>query len=88
TTICLPKTAWPPTSGAAPAAALERLDPARLDARVAPTPEPGAPPPSEAELGVRHTVFGMLAGLAEHNAYHGGQIALLKRAVAARPRRT
>jgi len=25
----------------------------------------------------------MLAGLAEHNAYHGGQIAILKRALAA-----
>jgi hypothetical protein len=26
----------------------------------------------------------MLVGLAEHNAYHGGQIALLRRALAAR----
>ena len=65
-------------------AAVERMDPARLDARMAPTPEPGAPPPSDAALGVRHTVHGMLVGLAEHNAYHGGQIALLRRALAAR----
>jgi hypothetical protein len=30
------------------------------------------------------TVAAMLAGLAQHNAYHGGQIAILKRALAER----
>jgi uncharacterized damage-inducible protein DinB len=65
-------------------AAVARLDPARLDERMRPTPEPGAPPPSDAALGVRHTVHGMLVGLAEHAAYHGGQIVLLARAAAHR----
>lgn len=69
-------------------AAVARLDPARLDERMQPTPEPGAAPPSDAALGVRHTVHGMLVGVAEHNAYHGGQIAILRRAVAARLTRT
>ena len=37
----------------------------------------------EASLGTGVSCAVMLAGLAEHNAYHGGQIAILKRALAA-----
>ncbi len=35
----------------------------------------------EAPLGAGVSFAGMLVGVAEHNAYHGGQIALLKRAL-------
>jgi hypothetical protein len=37
----------------------------------------------EPALGTGVTVAAMLAGLAQHNACHGGQIAILKRALAA-----
>ena len=36
-------------------------------------------------LGTRDTLHGTIIGLAEHNAYHGGQMVLLRRALAGRP---
>jgi uncharacterized damage-inducible protein DinB len=53
------------------------LDPARLDSRVGTTTEPA--------VGTGVTVAGMIAGLGEHDAYHCGQIALLKRALGSEP---
>jgi hypothetical protein len=41
-------------------------------------------PPALPALGTGVTVAAMLAGLARHDGYHGGQIAILKRALAAR----
>jgi hypothetical protein len=65
-------------------AAVAAVDPARLDRPL--------PPPNAADahlaadaLGTRDTLHGAVLGLAEHNAYHGGQIVLLRRALAARP---
>jgi uncharacterized damage-inducible protein DinB len=40
--------------------------------------------PRDASLGTGVSVAVMLTGLVEHHAYHGGQIAVLKRALAAR----
>lgn len=60
-------------------AAVAALEPARLDERLPPTA--GDEQASDAALGTRHTVYGMLVGLAEHNAYHGGQLVLLRRAI-------
>jgi hypothetical protein len=60
-------------------AAVAALDPARLDERLPPTASDEQD--SDAALGVRHTLHGMLVGLAEHNAYHGGQLVLLRRAI-------
>lgn len=86
---------WPAPSSADPAVAWEsarawltrasdRLQPAvaafpeaRLDDVVGGRPD--SPPGSDLTFGA------MLIGLAEHNAYHAGQIALLKRAARARP---
>ena len=61
-------------------AAVAALDPARLDDSFVPPGVPGDGP-ADAALGTRHTVHGMLVGLAEHNAYHGGQLVLLRRAI-------
>lgn len=52
--------------------ALGTLTAAALDRRVGSAAVPA--------LGTGHTVRGMLHGLAQHHAYHGGQIALLARA--------
>jgi uncharacterized damage-inducible protein DinB len=85
---------WPPVSGEAAVAweqarqalggaharllaALEACAPADLDRRVGSAEVPA--------LGTGHTVRGMLHGLAQHHGYHGGQIALLTRAVRAQP---
>ena len=54
---------------------VRRLPAARLSDRVGDLREPA--------LGTGVTVAATLAGLAQHNAYHGGQIAILKRALAA-----
>jgi uncharacterized damage-inducible protein DinB len=54
-------------------AALGTFPAARLDARVS---DGGAP-----ALGATATWGQMIVGLAEHNAYHGGQIVLLRRLV-------
>lgn len=62
-------------------AAVAALDPARLD-RPLPPPASDSPPPAADALGTRDTLHGMILGLAEHNAYHGGQIVLLRRALA------
>ena len=58
-------------------AAVERFPAARLNERVGTGEDPA--------LGEGTTFGAMLAGLAEHNAYHGGQIVVLKRAAEARP---
>jgi uncharacterized damage-inducible protein DinB len=55
---------------------VQRLPAARLSDRIGDLREPA--------LGTGVTVAVMLAGLAQHDAYHGGQIAILKRALAAR----
>jgi uncharacterized damage-inducible protein DinB len=56
-------------------ATLTRMDPADLEA-------PPIKPRHEAQgAGVKHRV--LVHGLAQHHAYHGGQIALLRRAQAA-----
>jgi hypothetical protein len=34
------------------------------------------------------TIFGMVSGVAQHAAYHGGQIAMLKKIVTVHHRRT
>ncbi|GLC24156.1 DinB family protein [Roseisolibacter agri] len=54
-------------------AAVEAFPPARLDERVGTS--------DDAAVGGQATFAGMLVGLAEHNAYHGGQITLLRRAL-------
>jgi hypothetical protein len=54
---------------------LRRLPAARLSDRIGDL--------REASLGTGISCAVMLAGLAQHNAYHGGQIAILKRALAA-----
>jgi uncharacterized damage-inducible protein DinB len=54
-------------------AALGRLPAERLDERVSDLSDPA--------LGGRVTYAQMLIGLAEHNAYHGGQIVLLRRLI-------
>lgn len=56
-------------------ATIRRLDPAELDAR----PIPGKA--GEFGVGVKHRV--LVHGLSQHHAYHGGQIALLRRALQA-----
>jgi hypothetical protein len=55
---------------------VERLPAGRLAERIGDLREPA--------IGTGVTVAVMLTGLAEHDAYHGGQIAILKRALAAR----
>jgi hypothetical protein len=55
---------------------VRRLPAGRLSDRIGELRDPA--------LGTGVTVAAMLAGLAEHNAYHGGQIAILNRALAAR----
>ena len=55
-------------------AAVEAFPPERLDDRVGTS--------DDAAIGGQATFAGMLVGLAEHNAYHGGQITLLRRALA------
>lgn len=57
-------------------AVLERLPAARLRERVGTADDP--------PLGTGPTMAIMLAGIAEHDAYHTGQIVLLKKALAAR----
>jgi uncharacterized damage-inducible protein DinB len=54
---------------------VQRLPAGRLSDRVGELREPA--------LGTGVTVAAMLVGLAEHNAYHGGQIAILERALVA-----
>jgi uncharacterized damage-inducible protein DinB len=49
------------------------LDPALLDRRAGDEDSPS--------LGTGHTYYGMLHGLVQHDAYHAGQIVLLKRAM-------
>ena len=56
--------------------AILALDPARLEQVVG--DEPSLP------LGTGHTVRGMLHGLVQHDAYHAGQIVILRRAIEAR----
>ena len=56
-------------------AALDGLDPAALDADVVSTRD------ASHGTGVKHRV--LVHGLSQHHAYHGGQIALLRRAWAA-----
>jgi uncharacterized damage-inducible protein DinB len=60
------------SSHAALVAAVRQLSPDQLEARVGDDREPG--------LGVGVTVAVMLHGIVQHDAYHAGQIALLKRA--------
>jgi hypothetical protein len=55
---------------------VRRLPAGRLSDRIGELREPA--------LGTGVTVAAMLAGLAQHNAYHGGQIAILKRALVTR----
>jgi hypothetical protein len=57
---------------------LDRLD------RPLPPAAPGAEALAADALGTRDTLHGTILGLAEHNAYHGGQIVLLRRALATR----
>ena len=59
-------------------AALAELPADRLDDRVRELQLDGSP-------GGEVTMRLMLIGLAEHNAYHGGQIALLRRALTPTP---
>jgi uncharacterized damage-inducible protein DinB len=54
-------------------AAVADFPPARLHERVGTSDDPA--------LGEQATFAAMLVGLAEHNAYHGGQIMLLRRAL-------
>ncbi|MGZ8378637.1 MAG: DinB family protein [Gemmatirosa sp.] len=54
-------------------AAVEAFPPARLNDRVGTS--------DDAAIGGQATFAGMLVGLAEHNAYHGGQITVLRRAL-------
>ena len=54
---------------------VQRLPAERLSDRIGESREPA--------LGTGVTVAAMLAGLAQHDAYHGGQIAILKRALVA-----
>ncbi len=56
--------------------AILALDPARLEQVVGDEPSP--------QLGTGHTVRGMIHGLVQHDAYHAGQIVILKRALQAR----
>jgi uncharacterized damage-inducible protein DinB len=58
-------------------AALDECPPDRLDAPVGNVRDPA--------LGSGLTHAGMVRGLAQHHAYHGGQIAMLRRAAAVRP---
>jgi hypothetical protein len=62
-------------------AAVAAVAPERLDR---PLPPPAAADAATAAdaLGTRDTLHGTILGLAEHNAYHGGQIVLLRRALA------
>lgn len=64
-------------------AAFATVDPARLDEQL----PPSAAGAASAALGTRGTLHLAIVGLAEHNAYHGGQIVLLRRAYAAANRR-
>ena len=59
-------------------ATLAALPPARLGAIV-------GGPQRDAPTGSGVTYAAMLHGLAQHNAYHGGQIAMLKKALRAAP---
>ncbi len=61
-------------------AALAAFAPDRLDAALPPSADVSV---AADALGARHSYAGMVLGLAEHNAYHGGQIALLRRALGA-----
>ena len=83
---------WPPCAGDAEsawAAARRSLDEAHADllrlvqrlpvARLS----DGIGDLREPALGTGVTVAAMLAGVVQHNAYHGGQIAILKRALVA-----
>lgn len=54
-------------------AAVDAFPPQRLDERVGTSDDPA--------LGEGTSYAAMLIGLAEHNAYHGGQIQLLRRAI-------
>jgi uncharacterized damage-inducible protein DinB len=54
-------------------AALEAFPPERLVERVGTSDDPA--------IGGQASFGGMIVGLAEHNAYHGGQITLLRRAL-------
>lgn len=54
-------------------AAVAAFPPGRLDERVGTSDDPA--------IGEQATFAGMLVGLAEHNAYHGGQITVLRRAL-------
>jgi hypothetical protein len=80
---------WPP---ACPwPAARARLDAAhaRLQRALAGFPEArlgeGCGGERVAALGTGVTFEAMLVGVSEHNAYHGGQVALLRRALRAKP---
>lgn len=61
-------------------AAVAAVAPDRLD-RPLPPPGGGHEQVAADALGTRDTLHGTLIGLAEHNAYHGGQIVLLRRAL-------
>ena len=62
------------TAHARLAEAVLAFDPARLHETVAPA--------RDAPLGTGVTYYGMLHGLIQHDAYHAGQIVLLKREIA------
>ena len=57
--------------------ALAAFPPERLGERVGTSDDPA--------IGGQASFGGMVIGLAEHNAYHGGQVVLLRRAVAGLP---
>jgi uncharacterized damage-inducible protein DinB len=64
--------------------AAERLDATLAGLEPEQLRDPVGGPPHDPPLGSGVRLDAMLRGLAQHNAYHGGQIALLKRAL--RPR--
>jgi hypothetical protein len=82
------ETAWRGARAALDAArdrllrAVAAVAPERLD-RPVPRADADRAQASDAALGVGDTLHGTIVGLAEHNAYHGGQIVLLRRAFAA-----
>jgi len=86
---------WPPVPGSVPGsdpaaswrAALERLrDSHRALATDTRRLEPSAY--DEKVAGAEYSASNLLHGVIEHDTYHGGQIALLKRALEARAART
>lgn len=74
---------WPDATRASWAAALEELD--RAESRVADAVARLTPEDLDRlVVGKDYTVYVMVHGIIQHNLYHAGQIALLKRALATR----